>query len=67
MWCLVVGGWPLSLKLRVVLVVGVLVGVVVDSWIVDASIFGITRAMLTMLHQVLWVCGAGLCSYAVEF
>jgi hypothetical protein len=34
----VVVGWPLSLKLRVVLVVGVLVGVVVDSWIVDASI-----------------------------
>jgi hypothetical protein len=57
------GVWPLLWGL----LVGVLVGVVVDSWIVDASIFGITRAMLTMLHQVLWVCGAGLCSNAVEF
>ena len=38
--------------------VGVLVGVVVDSWIVDASILCTTRASSLVLHQVSGVCGA---------
>jgi hypothetical protein len=46
------GGWVASFAEAGLLgLVGVLVGWVVDSWIVDASIFGITRASSSGLHQ----------------